>query len=629
MVWRRPRRAVVAVSLSIAAALAAASLSGVVDATSTAPATPASARPAGGAVIDPAVLEAPTPSPVVVMAAEGARKSAEEAVRLAGGTVRESLPLVGGFGATLSAESAAELVGSESIVSVTLDRVGTFEEFSYDSATLASNFVRTTGASAAWAQGNTGRGVGVAVIDTGIANHNDFAGRLVHGPDLSGEGRTIDSYGHGTVMAGIIGGTGADSATGAAYRGIAPGATLVGVKVAGRNGAVDVSTVLQAMHWIAAYKDQFNIRVLSLSWGVPSTQSAGVDPVNYAVERLWDLGIVVVVSAGNDGPQAGTILKPADDPVVLSVGAYDDKQNTDPADDSVSAWSARGSSTLAKPDLVAPGRYIVAARALGSYVEQNNPKALYSPSYIRGSGTSQAAAVAAGAAALLVAARPTLTPDEVKNVLKSTASPIANFTSTDQGAGRMRLDLALAATPDPAFVQTARSTGLGSINASRGGRYVQTDCGNDGTIDVILGEIDVRCETWNGSAWTGSAWTGSAWTGSAWTGSAWTGSAWTGSAWTGSAWTGSAWTGGYWTGSAWTGSAWTGSAWTGSAWTGSAWTGSAWTGSAWTGSAWTGSAWTGAVYDDLYESTFQTAFWGARPPIGLIIPGEPFVLGPR
>jgi serine protease AprX len=210
----------------------------------------------------------------------------------------------------------------------------------------------------------------------------------------------------------------------------------------------------------------------------------------------------------------------------------------------------------------------------------------------------------AGAAALLLAARPSLTPDQVKSALMRSASPMPNFASKDQGAGRLRVDVALTTAPDPAFVQAPTSSGLGSIDASRGGRYVQAACG------LIQGEIDVRCEPWNGSAWTGSAWTGSAWTGSAWTGSAWTGSAWTGSAWTG----------GTWTGSAWTGSAWTGSAWTGSAWTGSAWTGSAWTGSAWTGSAWTGSAWTGNTYDE--DDVFATAWWGPSPPPGTVVPGE-------
>src|SRR5438046_612034 len=134
----------------------------------------------------------------------------------------------------------------------------------------------------------------VAVVDTGISNMNDLSGRIVNGPDLSGEGTTIDTFGHGTVMAGLVGGSGADSNGG--HTGIAPKSWVVGVKVAGRNGAVDVSTMLWAMHWVASYKDQFNIRVMNLSWGVPSTQDPAVDPIDYAVERLWRLGLVAVVA---------------------------------------------------------------------------------------------------------------------------------------------------------------------------------------------------------------------------------------------------------------------------------------------------------------------------------------------
>src|SRR5205814_1002362 len=106
----------------------------------------------------------------------------------------------------------------------------------------------------------------------------------------------------------------------------------------------------------------------------------------------------VVVAAGNSGPQASTILKPGDDPVVVTAGAFDDKQNNDPSDDSIPSWASRGPTAagLAKPDVVAPGRTLIATRSFGSYVEQNNPKALISPSYIKGSGTSEATAVTSG-----------------------------------------------------------------------------------------------------------------------------------------------------------------------------------------------------------------------------------------
>jgi serine protease AprX len=567
----------------------------------------------GSAIVDPALDKARGAVEVIVSAVPGQVAGLAGAVTDSGGTIREPLPIADAVSATVPASQLDELANHPGVHAITLNRVGKFEAYSFDDTTSGSNFVASTGAGKAWQQGYTGRGIGVAILDTGISPMNDVKSHTVYGPDLSGEGNLIDSYGHGTVMASLIGGNGADSANNAngAYTGVAPAATLVAVKTAGRNGVVDVSTMLQAMHWVAAYKDQFNIRVVNLSWGTSSTQNPTADPLNYAVERLWQLGIVVVVSAGNSGPNSGTITKPADDPMVLTVGAYDDKQSVDTGDDSVAPWSSRGPTAqgVSKPDVVAPGRYLVAQRSYGSEIEKDNPKALWAPSYIRGSGTSQATAVTSGLAALMLQAHPEWTPDQVKAAFKSTANPISGIGTNTQGAGRVNLTSALSSTPSAA-AQTPVATGLGSIDASRGGVYVQTSC--NGVTRVIQGEIDVRCAAWNGAAWTGAAWTGAAWTGAAWTGSDWMGGAWTGAAWTGAAWTGGAWTG-----AAWTGAAWTGDSWSGAAWTGAAWTGAAWTGAAWTGAAWTGGAWTSAEYDE-----FLTAFWGNKPPWWKSLPGE-------
>jgi len=576
----------------------------IAPAAKSAPATPR----AGVAAVDPGLLGVTGSTNVIVQAVPGKAQAAAGATRSSGGIVGVQIPLIDGFAATLTPSALKALAASPDVRAITLDRAGQFTGDSTSSTTtLSSPFTDVTGAKRVWADGFTGQGIGVAVLDTGTSEVNDLKGRIVHGPDLSGEMRLVDTFGHGTVMSGIIAGDGADS--GGLRTGVAPKAHIVSVKVAGANGAVDVSTVLQGLHWISAYKDQFNIKVLNLSYGTRSTQSPSSDPLNYAVQRLWKQGITVVVSAGNDGPNATTILKPGDDPLVITAGAYDDNGDWFKKNDVVPKWASRGPTAqgLHKPDVVAPGRTLVATRSFGSTVEVHNPDALIPSSYIKGSGSSQATAVTSGLAALILQAHPDWTPDQVKRALVSTAGPIS-------GAGwAKRVDVREAIKAKPkATAVTSTANGLGSIEASRGGYNVVTDCGNDGSLEVIRGEIDVKCEAWNGSAWTGSAWTGSAWTGSAWTGSAWTGSAWTGSAWTGSAWTGSAWTGGTWQGSAWTGSAWTGSAWTGSAWTGSAWTGSAWTGSAWTGSAWTGSAWTGSAWTgSAWTGSAWTSIWGS------------------
>ena len=521
---------------------------------------------------------------VIVQVRGRSTRAVAAAVRAAGGTVDKDLPVVNGFSAHVPARALAALRARADVRAVSENSAVRFATTGYDDTTVASNFAKSTGAPAAWSAGNLGEGVGVAVIDTGISPMKDFTGRLVHGPDLSGEGTIIDSYGHGTVMGGIVGGSGADSASnaGGSYAGVAPKSTLVAVKVAGRNGAADVSTMLQAMHWVSAYKNQFNIRVLNLSWGTTSSADPAHDPVNYAVERLWKQGIVVVVAAGNAGPNSGTITKPADDPMVISVGAYNDGGNLDPADDSVPGWSSRGPTAqgLSKPDVVAPGRTLVAARSFGSHVEANNPKALIPPSYIKGSGTSQAAAVVSGLAALLVKANPHWTPDQVKHALRSTAAPIAGVGANTQGKGRVSYAAAAKADVSSAPVQSSNASGLGSLEASRANIHVWADCKQDGTLTYIQGEVDVWCQPWNGAAWNGAAWNGDSWTGETWAGAAWNGAA----------------------------------------WNGAAWNGAAWNGAAWNGAAWNGEAWTTAGYgeDDLY----LTAFFGARPKYGHHVPGE-------
>ncbi|HVF06428.1 MAG TPA: S8 family serine peptidase [Frankiaceae bacterium] len=556
---------------------------------------------------------------VIVQVRGTAAAGVAAAVRAAGGTVDEALPVVNGFAAHVPAAALDALRARPDVRAVTENSAVRFATTGYDETTVASSFATASGAAAAWSAGHLGEGVGVAVIDTGVSPMNDLAGRLVHGPDLSGEGTYVDSYGHGTVMGGIVAGSGADSAghAGGRHAGVAPKATLVSVKVAGRNGAADVSTMLQAMHWVSAYRQQFNIRVLNLSWGTDSTADPATDPLNYAVQRLWRQGVVVVVAAGNAGPGAGTISKPADDPLALTVGAYNDGGNTNPADDTIPSWSARGPSAhgLAKPDVVAPGRTLIATRSYGSKVEQDNPKALVAPSYVKGSGTSQAAAVVSGLAALLAGAHPDWTPDQVKHALRSTAVPINGGGTQAQGSGRVSYAAATNADVSAAPVQSSTATGVGSIEASRGSVHVTADCRQDGTRTVIEGEQDAWCRPWTGASWAGSEWTGDAWTGASWAGASWAGASWAGASWADATWTGASWAGG-----TWTGASWAGASWAGASWAGASWAGASWAGASWAGASWAGASWASAGSGD--GGLFMTAFFGNRPRYGQSVAGE-------
>jgi serine protease AprX len=467
-----------------------------------------------------------------------------------------------------------------------------------------------TGASKFWSGGYTGQGVDVAVIDSGVVPVDGFTrpNKLIYGPDLSFESqedslRHLDTFGHGTHMAGIIAGydSGASSPPRAgdtsSFLGMAPGARVVSLKVADRGGSADVSQVIAAIDWVVQHRntDGLNIRVLNLSFGTDGVQDYRVDPLAYAAEAAWRKGIVVVVAGGNAGFGSAKLNNPAYDPYLIAVGANDPKGTALVSDDTVPGWSSTGDGTR-NPDFVAPGKSIVSLRAAGSGIDSLNPGARVGASrFLRGSGTSQATAVTSGAAALLLSQRPWLKPDQVKAILKSSAVALPNATSQAQGAGTISLRRAYGwSTPTLASVTQTWpvSTGTGSIDAARGSQRLE----KDGV--KLEGEKDIFGNPWNGSTWSANLWNGSSWSAGNWNGSVWTGSSWSGSSWSGSAWTGAAWTGSAWTGSSWSGSSWSGSAWTGSTWSGSAWTGSAWTGSAWTGSSWSGSTWSSAGWGD-------------------------------
>ena len=187
--------------------------------------------------------------------------------------------------------------------------------------------------------------VGVAILDSGIAPHPDLAGRIVAAVDFtSGAGGALvppaDPGGHGTHVAGIVAGDG--TASGGAYAGVAPGANLIDVRVIGASGSTNVSTLIAGMQWVLAHRADYNIRVVNLSAGGPSTTSYRDDPLAAAAEVLVFAGITVVVSAGNEGPQARTITSPGSDPYVITVGGIDDNGTATTADDALASWSSRG-----------------------------------------------------------------------------------------------------------------------------------------------------------------------------------------------------------------------------------------------------------------------------------------------
>jgi serine protease AprX len=454
----------------------------------------------------------------------------------------------------------------------------------------------------------TGKGIGVALIDSGVAPVTGLAdGRVFNGPDLSFESqagnlRYLDTFGHGTHMAGIIAGRDPEVKEGSEndskyFVGVAPGSTLVSVKVATSDGATDVTQVIAGIDWAVEHRDDpgLNIRVINLSYGTDSVLPYQVDPLVHAVEMAWRKGIVVVVAAGNGGNTTDRLTNPAVDPYVIAVGASDSKGTESRTDDAVATFSNRGSTTRS-PDLVAPGRSLVSLRAPGSGIDQDFPTGVVNdakgvPRFFRGSGTSQAAAFTSGTVALLLQQRPNLTPDQVKRLLTSTADPIAATDRRLQGSGLIDVKQAGEAATPTAVQSFSLSTGVGSLEAARGTSHVA----DPETGVELTGEKDIFGQAWDGRSWAEASWNGRSWAGGTWNGRSWAGTSWTGRSWASTAWTGVSWTGRSWAGRSWADNVWDGRSWAGRSWAGRSWAGRSWAGRSWAGSAWTGRARTGLV----------------------------------
>jgi serine protease AprX len=447
------------------------------------------------------------------------------------------------------------------------------------------------GARELWNQGYTGAGVNVAVIDTGIAPVESLSGdgKVVAVVDFSSESgdpatQFVDSVGHGTHMAGIIAGAEPGSEPALAeqhpewFLGVAPDAGIVSVKVADRSGDAAVADVVSGIDWVIDHAAELDIKVLTLAYSSGSMLPYSQDPITAAVERAWQAGLVVVTAAGNEGIESDGLASPADDPYVIAVGAADVAESGV----TVADFSSRGDG-VRNPDFVAPGKSIQSLRAPGSDADINHPEGYVDDATFLGSGSSQSAAVTAGAAALLLEARPELTNDQVKAALSSSADRIAEASAAGAGTGFLRVDRAVEAVVGD-VTQTFTPAVQPEVRVRTEG------------VSRILDDARWSGSSWSGSSWSGSSWSGSSWSGSSWSGSSWSGSSWSGSSWSGSSWSGSSWSGSSWSGSSWSGSSWSGSSWSGSSWSGSSWSGSSWSGSSWSGSSWSGSSWSGSSW---------------------------------
>jgi serine protease AprX len=551
---------------------------------------------------------APVNGRVIVRALPGRAGQVRRAVAAAGGRVTRDLPIIDGFAATLPDRAAAALGARRDVLSVSSDATGHVMSvdpaLGYDATADTGSLYdveQIVGATTAYAAGFTGKGIDVALIDTGVAPVPGLtSGNVINGPDLSFDSqhadvRYKDSYGHGTHMASIIAGRDnvlapADYAKATGFHGIAPDARIISLKVGASDGAADVSQVIAAIDWVSthAHDNGLNIRVLNLSYGTDAKQDYHLDPLAYAAQAAWRRGVLVVVAGGNDGSSNADLANPASDGNLLAVGAEDPQGTVPVADDTVPGFANRGTATR-HVDIVAPGVHLLGLRVPNGLVDQNYPSARVGTRFFRGSGTSQSTAVVSGAAALLFQRYPGLTPQQAKMLLGYGASRLASGTTLNTGAGIVNvpsamtlaasaLTRALAATTTATF-----GTGKGTLELARGSAHVAAE----GV--TLTGEKDIFGAPWSPSVMAPKEQAGTAWTpDGAWNGNYWTG---TGFDPTGTNWAGRSWVANSWTGTAWAGRSWVGRSWVANSWDGRSWVADTWQSRSWVAVGWSSASW--------------------------------------
>jgi serine protease AprX len=499
----------------------------------------------------------------------------------------------------MAALAAASLIGTTLIVPATALAA------TYDPATDPYSMYSTL--QATWSltmqgYGYAGKGVDVALIDTGVAPVEGLAtpGKIIYGPDLSLESqnpafRNLDTNGHGTFMAGLIAGKDStlvapyNTAPASVYRGMAPDARIVSVKVGDADGGTDVSQVIAAIDWVVQHKTDngMNIRVINLSYGTNSTQASGVDPLAYAVEQAWKKGIVVVAAAGNTGYQRGNsapgLADPAYNPYIIAVGGFDTNGTVATSDDTMGTYSASstGCGSCKNPDFVAVGSHLQGLRVPGGFLDQTHPEGLLGTRFFRGSGTSEAAAITSGSIAQLLSMFPTLTPDQVKNFIRTNAVKVPGADTQVQGGGEINLAMVTSKNPGSFTQKFTNATGTGTLDSARGTDRLTAPNGV-----TLSGEQDIFGHTWSSSAMATAEAAGNTWSGGAWNGNTWSGNTWSGNSWSGNTWSGNSWSGNTWSGNTWSGNTWSGNTWSGNTWSGNSWSGNTWSGNTWSGGSW-------------------------------------------
>jgi serine protease AprX len=387
----------------------------------------------------------------------------------------------------------------------------------------------------------------IAIVDSGIDQSKvaDFGDRVVAHVDFCSlcpagtAGRDLE--GHGTMVAGLAAGSASS------YSGVARNAKLVDLRTAAADGGSRTSDVIAATDWILQNKDQYGIKVANYSMRGANPSSFRYDPLDAAVESLWFHGVVVVAAVGNYGV-ANTPQKiqysPGNDPFVISVGALSTNGTLSTSDDTLAPWSAYGHTLdgFAKPELSAPGRWMVGPVPAGATLPATEPGRVLVPGYMWMSGTSLAAPIVAGAAAQVLARHPSWTPDQVKGALMRTAKRTAAGFAGGVGEVNAAAAAALASPPNPhtnlnAFV-APDATGNPSFNGDAWQQAVatQTDWSETDWSETAWSATDWSETDWSETDWSETDWSETDWSETDWSETDWSETDWSETDWSETDW---------------------------------------------------------------------------------------------
>jgi serine protease AprX len=403
-----------------------------------------------------------------------------------------------------------------------------------------------------WNTPATANAPAIAVVDSGIAaGRTDFGTRVVANVNLSTlSGNSAgDGRGHGTFVAGIAAGNGYR------YAGASPGSKIVSIDVMDDQGMAMTRDVIAAADWILTNQDRYNIRVANFSLHSASPASVFFDPLDRAVERLWFDGVVVVTAAGNygvDGHPSGVTFAPGNDPFVITVGAQDMRGTVTTRDDTAAPWSAFGYTLdgFSKPELGAPGRYIVGPVPTTSTLVSERPTNVRGTGYMELSGTSFAAPVVSGAAAQILARHPEWTPDQVKGALMLTARH----------------------TPYAA----PGSLGVGVINATAAANIANPPNPNAALNRFVTHASDGSGPVFNAASWANTAMSDASWASASWANASWANASWANASWASASWANASWASASWASASWAQASWASASWANASWASASWANASW-----------------------------------------------------